>query len=391
MVPGRSNEQYAAGLACGAWHDGGVERRPDDLHVARSAVARLGLVADASTHLTAEVAMHLPFEALTPYKTAIKRFFSTDDWMGADDEALSMLVAPHLERGWFEHDLGSGIVLGHGIRDGRYVLWATGGPAPAPTIFDRAFSGPVRPVQTPHPRKVKFAIGGAPAPGRWYRQGEEVDDEAAAALLADTTVTDVMVAGDFVTVGLHRSQSWEERLDDVLARVTELFWDTDRSARAAAGRTREELVQEGIRTRITGARPEDLHLLDPDDPGHREALVQALGANDPRARRAAVATLSVSADPPVAAAALLTGYHDEALMVRRTAVDAAADLEDEEYRALFEAALGDSDPWTRWRAVRALAELGAEASREPLLFAAVDEEFRVRFEAIAALRDIEGG
>ena len=131
--------------------------------------------------------MHLPFEALTPYKTALKRFFSTDDWVDADDEALSMLVAPHLERGWFEHDLGSGIVLGHGIRDGRYVIWATGGPAPAPTVFDRAFSGPVRPVQTPHPRKVKFAIGGAPAPGRWYRQGEEVDDEAAAALLADAT------------------------------------------------------------------------------------------------------------------------------------------------------------------------------------------------------------
>ncbi|MCJ7726683.1 MAG: NifU N-terminal domain-containing protein, partial [Acidimicrobiia bacterium] len=344
-----------------------MERQPDDLHVARSAVARLGLVADASTHLTAEVAMHLPFEALTPYKTAIKRLFSTDDWTDADDDALSSLVSPHLGEGWFEHELGSGILLGHGIRDGRYVIWATGGPTLEPTVFDRAFSGPVRPVQTPHPRKVKFTLRGEPAPGRWYRQGEEVDDSAAAALLADETVTDVMVAGDFITVGLHRSQSWEERLDDMLARVTELFWDADRPARTAAGRTREELVQEGIRTHITGARPEDLHLLDPDDPGHREALVQALGADDPRARRAAVATLSVSAERPVATAALLTGYHDEALMVRRTAVDAAADREDDEYRPLFEAALDDPDPWTRWRAVRAIAELGAEPSREPLM------------------------
>ena len=119
-------------------------------------------------------------------------------------------------------------------------------------------------------------------------------------------------------------------------------------------------------------------------------LIQALGADDPRARRAAVATLSMSSEHPVVTAALLTGFHDTALMVRRTAVDAAADLEEEEYRALFEAALDAGDPWTRWRAVKALANLGAEASREPLMFAAVDEEFRVRFEAIAALRVIDG-
>ncbi|MBU1492843.1 MAG: HEAT repeat domain-containing protein [Actinobacteria bacterium] len=364
--------------------------RPDDLHVARSAVARLGLVADASTHLTAEVAMHLPFEALTAYKTAVKRFFSTEDWGDADDHALDALVTPHLRSGWFEHDLGAGVRLGHGIRDGRYVIWATGGPPPEPTVFDRAFGGPVRPVQTPHPRKVKFTVGGAPAPGRWYRRGEEVDHPAAAAMLEDPTVTDVMVAGDFVTIGLHRSERWEDRLDDVLARVTELFWDDARPAGSAAARTREALVQEGMSTRVEGARPEDLHLLDSDDPGHRDTLVEALGSADPRARRAAVATLSMSSERPVATAALLTGYHDPALMVRRTALDAAADLEDETYRPLFEAAISDPDPWTRWRAVRAIAELGAAASREPLMFAAVDEEFRVRFEAIAALREIEG-
>jgi HEAT repeat protein len=237
---------------------------------------------------------------------------------------------------------------------------------------------------------VKFAIGGAPAPGRWFRQGEDVEDPAAAAMLDDESITDVMVAGDFVTVGLHRSESWEERLDDVLAAVTEHFWDAERSAESAPDRTREELVQEGLGTKISGARPEDLHLLDPDDPDHQETLIQALGADDPRARRAAVATLSMSADSPVATAALLTGFHDTARMVRRTAVDAAADLDQEEYRALFEAALDDGDPWTRWRAVKALGELGAAASREPLMFAAVDEEFRVRFEAIAALRAIDG-
>ena len=284
-----------------------MDRRPDDIHVARSAVNRLDLVGEASAHLTAEVAMHLPFEALTPFKTALKRFFSTEDWSNADADALDALVTPHLSEGWFEHDLGSAIVLGHGIREGHYVIWATGGPALEPTIFDRAFSGPVRPEQTPHPRKVKFSIGGTPAPGRWYRQGEEVEDPAAAAMLGDETISDVMVAGDFVTVGLHRSESWEDRLDDVMASVVELFWDADRSTETAQDRTRDELVQEGLGTRISGARPEDLHLLSPDDPEHQEMLVQALGADDPRARRAAVATLSMSAEAPVATAALLTG------------------------------------------------------------------------------------
>ena len=73
-------------------------------------------------------------------------------------------------------------------------------------------------------------------------------------------------------------------------------------------------------------------------------------------------------------------------MVSRTAVDAAADLEDDEYRPLFEEAIDDEDPWTRWKAVRSLADLGAEPSRERLVFAALDDDFRVRFEAIAALR-----
>jgi HEAT repeat protein len=77
-------------------------------------------------------------------------------------------------------------------------------------------------------------------------------------------------------------------------------------------------------------------------------------------------------------------------MVRRTALDAAADLEDGEYRPLFEKALDAADPWTRWRAVKAITDLGAGPSREVLMLAAVDEEFRVRFEAIAALREIEG-
>lgn len=133
--------------------------------------------------------------------------------------------------------------------------------------------------------------------------------------------------------------------------------------------------------------PDDLHLLDADDPGHRETLVAALGSPDERARRAAVATLSTSRDKSVAKAAVLTGYQDGSPLVRRGAVDAAADLEDGEYRPLFESAIDDEDPGIRWRAVRAISDLGAGPSREALMFAAVDDDRRVRSEAIAALNE----
>ena len=49
-------------------------------------------------------------------------------------------------------------------------------------------------------------------------------------------------------------------------------------------------------------------------------------------------------------------------------------------------ALGDRDPWTRWKAVRALGDLGAEPSRAALEAVRDDPEFRVRFEAGRVLR-----
>ena len=185
----------------------------------RATVAQRGLVAVASAHLTEEVAVHLPFEALGPFKTALKRFFSTSEWTPDDEAALSDLVTPHLEEGWWEHDLGHGLTLRHGIRRGAYRIEVSGEDGAAPSVFDRAFTGPVRPEQTPHPRKVKFHLGGSPAPGVWHRRGETIDDSRVVALMEDPDVTDVMVAGDFVTVGLHRSASWEQRLDEILVEV----------------------------------------------------------------------------------------------------------------------------------------------------------------------------
>lgn len=351
----------------------------------RTAVAAHDLVAAASGHLTEEVAVHLPFEVLVAFKSALKRFFSGQPWSAEDADRLATLVGPHLASGWWEHDLGHGLTLHHGIREGRYVLEVTGGAGGASTLFTRVFAGPVRPEPTPHPRKVKFTVGGRPAPGVWHRRGEEVDDPRVAALFEDLEITDVMVAGDFVTVGLVKSASWEDRLDPILARVTELFWTGEEAH--AGPRTREDLLDEAGHLRVLPTRPEDLHLMDPDRDDHRALLVAALGSDQATVRRAAVVTLALSGETEVARAALVTGYRDGSRLVRRAAVDAAADLEAEDLRPLFEEALFDPDAWTRWRAVRAIADLGVGPSADLVALAAADEDFRVRFEAAAAHRE----
>ena len=180
-----------------------MDSGPDDLDTTRSVIAAHDLTATASGYLTTDVAMGLPFEALVPFKTALKRFFSTEAWTGGDADALSELIVPYLPAGWWEHDLGGGISLAYGIRDGRFDLWVSGASTPAVSIFDRVFDGPVIPEATPHPRKVKFATGGTPAPGVWYRRSDpQPDDARVQRLFAEPYVTDVMVAGDFVTVGI---------------------------------------------------------------------------------------------------------------------------------------------------------------------------------------------
>ncbi len=357
------------------------------MDAARAAVAELGLIGEASQHLTSEIAMHLPFEALGQFKNALKQFFSRAKWTPADEARLSALVTPHVPEGLWEHDLGEGITLTHGIVEGIYLIRVSGEAAPGASIFDRAFSGPVLPEATPHPRKVKFQIGGKPAPGVWHRRGEEVADERVIALFGDDDITDVMVAGDFVTIGLARHASWEERLDPLLERVTELFWSGQGSA--APARTRDELLEEAGRLSVAEVRPEDLHLMDPDRAEHRALLIAALDADDPRHRRAAVATLALSGDSDVAKAAVVTGFREDSRIVRRTALDAAADLEDEAFRPLFEEAIFDRDPWIRWRSVRAISAIGVGSSEEKIALAAADEDFQVRFEANAVWRAAE--
>ena len=347
------------------------------------------LVATASAYLTADVALGLPFESLVPFKTLLRRFFSTATWSKDDADALSNVVTPHLDTGWWEHDLGAGMTLAYGIRGGRFVLWAGGAAAGAPSIFDRVFDGPVVPEATPHPRKVKFTTGGVPAPGIWYRRNDtgKPADTRVERLFAEPDVTDVMVAGDFVTIGINSRASWEKRLEPLLALVVELFADPDAAHRRSA-RTREHLMQEAGRA-VAHGRPEELHLLDPDREDERRRLTDALDSEDPRVRRVAVAVLLEASDDDVRRRVVARGMADPSRLVRRTAVDAAADTDDDHFRPLFEGSLADDDSWIRWKAVRSLGDLGLSESRARVESLAEDPDFQVRFEVAKVLRSAD--
>lgn len=362
-----------------------MDSLPIDLDASRRVIVGHELVATASAYLTTDVAVNLPFETLVPFKAHLRRFFSIESWSSDDADALSDLVVPHISEGWWEHDLGGGLTIAYGIRDGRFVLWVGGAGSAAPSIFDRIFDGPVIPEATPHPRKVKFTTGGPPAPGIWYRRLDETkpDDPLVQRLFAEPDVTDVMVAGDFVTIGIGARSSWERRLEPLLALVTEFFSDRETSRRQPV-RTREELLQEANRSERT--RPEELHLLDPDDPGDHSLLIEAMGVDDPRLRRIAVAVLLESNDADARRRAVVAGLNDPSRLVRRTAVDAAADAVDETFRTLFESALEDEDAWIRWKAVRSLGELGLETSRAAVESLGEDPDFQVRFEVARVLR-----
>src|SRR3990172_3881896 len=184
----------------------------DPATAARAAVAEHELVGIASDHLTNEVAIHLPFEVLVAFKNALKRFFTAQPWTEADADRLSDLVTPHLEAGWWEHELGNGLHLSHGIRGGRYQMFVTGPPARATSVFDRVFEGPVVPEQTPHPRKVMFHVGGAPAPGVWHRRGGEGEDPRVNGLTEDLDTTAGLVAGGFAPPWLQKPFPSQENL-----------------------------------------------------------------------------------------------------------------------------------------------------------------------------------
>ena len=361
-----------------------METTPADLDASRAAIAERGLIAAAAGHLTEDVARRLPFESLAPFKNLLKQFFSAAGWSPEDGRALSELVKPEIVEGWWEHELGTGLTIAYGIRAGEYVMYASGAAAaiaPVAPFFARAFTGPVVPEPTPHPQKIKFSFGGEPAPGVWVRRSEagDTDDDRVNRLFEESDITDVMVAGDFVTIGLARGASWEDRVERLLDLVTTLFSGGSVGNRQI-GRTREDLLQEAAHVGL-GASADELHLLDVARPEHRRRLEEALEAPDARDRRIAVALLGEADDTSVRAAAIRHGFADSSRLVRRTAIDVAGDADDDGLRSFLEKATGDADSWIRWRAVRALGSLGAADSRAVLERLASDPEFRVRFEA----------
>ena len=96
-----------------------------------------------------------------------------------------------------------------------------------------------------------------------------------------------------------------------------------------------------------------------------------------------VSTDKVDTEVPSAVAATLWArlVEDPSRSVRRATVDTVGDARREELRPLLETALGDADPWIRWRALRGIAQLGADASRGAVAGLAADPDFRVRLEA----------
>ncbi len=373
----------------------------------RQAVER-GLVRAAFEHLTMDAFLTLPLEALGPTKALLKRFFSTAEWGADDDEALAAAVGPG--EGTWRRPLDADLALAYGWVDGRFGVRLEATPAGEPAGPDAddplagTFDGPVVPEATPNPRSIRFQVGPIQSgPSRWYESATApalADDPAATRLFAEfDEVANVLVGPDFVAVGLHRAADWERVLRPVLAVVTEEFADPDAppdtsaprvtggpaGAGGGAGAGVPPAGPSGRQTRLERAWAE-LGSRRPGSSADDLALVRAAAAGDDASRRQVAANLLGEADAEVAAAEWSRLVTDPVRSVRRAAVDAMVDAGRPALRPLLETALADADAWVRWKALRGLAELGPEPSRERIAALADDPDFRIRLEVAAATR-----
>lgn len=365
---------------------------------ARALVAERNLAGAAFGHLTAAF-MTLPFEALGPVKTLLKRYLSAGPWSAADDDALAAAVGAG--EGWWDRLLDADVALAFGWQDGRFrveVRSAAPAPAVAPAL-DLTFDGPVVPEATPNPRTIRFGFGHPvhAGPSRWYESATAAaDDPPVARLFSEfERVANVLVGPDFVAVGLRRPDDWEALLAPILAVVTEEFADPDEGPATPvgsasgpawlAGGTRAGVTPDDRRlTRLERAW-RDLGGLRPADPADLAQVLDAAAGPD-AARRQVAANLLREGDPAAAHDAWARLVHDSVRAVRRATVDAIVDAGRQELRPLLEAALDDADAWVRWKALRGLVELGPAPSRTAIVAKAEDPDFRVRLEAAAALR-----
>jgi hypothetical protein len=355
---------------------------------ARREVAARGLTPIAVTHLTRDALGGIDLANLAPVKQLLKRFFSDGEWTVADDDALAALAGSGA--GWWRHDLDDDFRIEFGWRAGTFRMDVGARP-----IRGEMFAGPVVPEATPNPRTIRFVTPSIhDGPSRWYASADGVDDPRVATLFAEfDDIANVLVGPDFVAVGLHRPDRWEELLEPVLRAITTEF-ATPGAQPELPGAAGAERAEGSTRTleesepggggaleqawRALGSRRADV-------PADLDEILAAASAPD-RAVRQVAARLVGDAAPDVATETWSRLLGDPSRSVRRAVVDAMVDAERPELRALLEQALLDSDAWTRWKALRGLVDLGPEPSRAALLPLVDDLDFRVRLEAARALR-----
>lgn len=374
-------------------------------------MAERNLAAAAFGHLT-EAFTDLPFEALGPTKTLLKRFFSPAPWDPEDDAALATTVGAG--EGWWERPLDGDLTLVFGWDARGFGVEVRGGAAdrgPEVSVTADAtadplagdFDGPVLPEATPSPRTIRFAVGRPLTGGdsHWFPSRTSATDTRAARLFRQfEEVTGVLVGPDFVAVMLARPADWERLLRPVLAVVTEEFSDpgderaTGRTvaaggpAGAGVGAGAGGQAGDGRRRNRLEQAWRELGSLRPAEPADLAVVVAAASDEADHYRRQVAANLLREADPAVAAAEWSRLVADPVGAVRRATVDALVDAGRQELRPLLESALADSNAWVRWKALRGLVELGPAASREAIEARADDPDFRVRLEAAGALRGL---
>jgi Scaffold protein Nfu/NifU N terminal/HEAT repeats len=377
-----------------------------ELDAARARVVERGLTAEAAGQLL-QVVSDLSLDELGTVKQLVKRFFSNERWSAADDDALADAVAIHPGAG--RHELEPGLTLVWGSEDGRFRLRvesATGGvdrgPGPSPRSpaargepdLGTTFDGAVVPEATPSPRTIRFATPELHAgPGRTYDSvASAAADARVERLFIDFgDVTSVLVGPDFVAVTVSRPDLWEQLLAPILRAVSDEF-----TAATDDSRQEPEPVAPMTITLSAGAGdPEreprrlerawaELGGLRPDQPEHLDRVLAAAHDDEP-ARRQVAAALLTDAPADIAKRSWEHLLGDPSRVVRRSTVDAVAGATRAELRPLLEQALDDADAWTRWKALRGIADLGVGASRAAVSARADDPDFRVRLEAARML------
>jgi hypothetical protein len=370
----------------------------------RQEIARRGSTPAVVAYLANEALNRIEFDRLAPLKGLLKQFFSDAPWTSDDDAAMAALVGPG--EGWWRHELDGGLQLAFGWRNGVFQIELGGikGPETQPTetdasgassISEATFEGRAVPEATPNPRTIRFVTGDLhTGPSRWYESATKVDDPRVARLFAEfDDVANVLVGPDFVAVGIRRPDRWEQLLDPIL-RVIDGEFHSPLAKQVDAPGSRDQVQRIAVDARGASSAPtrtavdrawrefRDLNLSEHAD---LQRVLAAASSPDVATRQVA-ARLLIDADDDVAIGVWRDLVGDSSRSVRRATLDAMVDAGRPALRALFERVLADADAWTRWKALRGLADLGVGPSREAVAALATDNDFRVRLEVARLLR-----